>query len=429
MTGIIATILFFLPFWGLWALVHHISTKLKEARRARRALVENVIKLHIAVLSLKRRQLVLVDDYGTERDAGWRKEVTYFLQKAVQVAGVKNFDFSDDQWAWGRINELVSQTQIPSAADAQTVQAMDPLAFEEHCAELLRQAGWNARRTQASGDQGVDVIAEKGGRKVVLQCKLYGQPVGNSAVQAVESGRIFYEASVAAVVSNATFTLSARRLAASTGTLLLHHSELGRLEEAGGRSSRPAVVEPVQINDPRAPVKVPSKPIPDLGEIKRADAEIVAPADRVGYLAYWQALVDQLRHPEAWPNGRSPSRNQNWMHFRTGVSGIVYAPSFAHSGRARAELGFVDGAHDVNKGRFDILAGRRVEFETAFGEALSWERLEGKTMCRIACYRPGSIDSDPAGLDEIRAWHADRLLRFKRVFGPHLASLPVMPHQ
>jgi hypothetical protein len=44
-------------------------------------------------------------------------------------------------------------------------------------------------------------------------------------------------------------------------------------------------------------------------------------------------------------------------------------------------------------------------------------------MSRIACYRPGSIDADPATLDEIRAWHADRLLRFKRVFGPHLATL------
>jgi hypothetical protein len=54
---------------------------------------------------------------------------------------------------------------------------------------------------------------------------------------------------------------------------------------------------------------------------------------------------------------------------------------------------------------------------------LSWERLEGKTMSRIACYRPGLIDSDPVGLDEIRAWHADRLLRFKRVFGPHLPGL------
>jgi Domain of unknown function (DUF4268) len=111
------------------------------------------------------------------------------------------------------------------------------------------------------------------------------------------------------------------------------------------------------------------------------------------------------------------------MHFRTGISGIVYAPSFANGRRVRTELAFIDGDADVNKARFDSLAQRRTEFETAFGEALSWERLEGKTMCRIACYRPGSIDADPATLDEVRTWHADRLVRFKRVFGPRLGNL------
>jgi hypothetical protein len=183
------------------------------------------------------------------------------------------------------------------------------------------------------------------------------------------------------------------------------------------------VVEAVQIDESRPAVTFRPVSFPkDFGKIQRAEADVAAPG-RVEYLAYWQSLVDRLRYPDAWPNGRAPSRGQNWMHFRSGTSGIVYAPSFANRRRVRTEVAFIDGDADVNKARFDSLARRRAEFETSFGEPLSWERLEGKTMCRIACYRPGSIDADPASLDEIRAWHAERLLRFKRVFGPHLAGL------
>lgn len=48
---------------------------------------------------------------------------------------------------------------------------MTPTEFEERCAEAMRLAGWSAQKTKASGDQGVDVIAERNGISVVLQCK------------------------------------------------------------------------------------------------------------------------------------------------------------------------------------------------------------------------------------------------------------------
>jgi HJR/Mrr/RecB family endonuclease len=39
----------------------------------------------------------------------------------------------------------------------------------EAVAQELNDFGWEARTTKASGDQGVDVIATKGGKRVVLQ--------------------------------------------------------------------------------------------------------------------------------------------------------------------------------------------------------------------------------------------------------------------
>ena len=41
-------------------------------------------------------------------------------------------------------------------------ESMSPSEFETFCAEQLQKAGWNARVTQTSRDQGVDVVAEKG---------------------------------------------------------------------------------------------------------------------------------------------------------------------------------------------------------------------------------------------------------------------------
>jgi restriction system protein len=88
--------------------------------------------------------------------------------------------------------------------------------------------------TQASGDQGVDVVANLAGLKVVLQCKKYSQPVGNAAVQEVIAGKAFEQAHAAAVVTNATFTPSAKQLATTTGVHLLHYSELSQFSQKLG---------------------------------------------------------------------------------------------------------------------------------------------------------------------------------------------------
>ncbi|MDP2805372.1 MAG: restriction endonuclease [Gallionellaceae bacterium] len=80
--------------------------------------------------------------------------------------------------------------------------------------------------TKASGDQGIDVVASLGNVKAVFQCKKYSQPVGNAAVQEIFAGKQHEQAHVAAVVSNATYTPSAKQLATTTGVHLLHFSEL-----------------------------------------------------------------------------------------------------------------------------------------------------------------------------------------------------------
>jgi restriction system protein len=113
-------------------------------------------------------------------------------------------------------------------------QNMTPVEYEQFVAKILRDFGWSARLTAATGDQGIDVIAEKKSIKVVIQCKLYSKPVGNAAVQEAIAGKSFERANFAAVVTNAGFTTSAKQLATSSGVILLHHGQLGNLATACG---------------------------------------------------------------------------------------------------------------------------------------------------------------------------------------------------
>ena len=110
-------------------------------------------------------------------------------------------------------------------------EAMSPHEFERCCADYLALKGWRARRTGGSGDQGVDVLAEKNNIRLVLQCKKYGKPVGNRAVQEAFAAKAHARADAAAVVSTQGFTRSAHELAAATGVLLLHFTDLRTIDE------------------------------------------------------------------------------------------------------------------------------------------------------------------------------------------------------
>jgi restriction system protein len=128
---------------------------------------------------------------------------------------------------WVKVREqLQRKDQFLRTSDVST---LSPLAYEDYCAVVLRDAGWRTHTTPLQ-DQGVDVLANMRGVKAVIQCKMYSHPVGNRAVQEVVAGRLHYGADIAVVVSPAPYTRSARELAASTRVLLLHHDQLPMLE-------------------------------------------------------------------------------------------------------------------------------------------------------------------------------------------------------
>ena len=97
---------------------------------------------------------------------------------------------------------------------------MSALEFEDFVAQLFKKLGYNASRTKRTGDQGADVIAEKDGEKIVIQVKHFLSSVGNRAIQEVVSSKKYYNAQKCMVVTNSTFTKSAKELAKANNVVL-----------------------------------------------------------------------------------------------------------------------------------------------------------------------------------------------------------------
>ncbi len=99
---------------------------------------------------------------------------------------------------------------------------MTGLEYEYTVADYLRSMGYtNVSVTKGSGDFGIDVIAFKNGHKYAVQCKYYRSPVSLDAVQEAVAGKAMYGCDCAMVVTNNTFTKSAKKLANRNNVVLL----------------------------------------------------------------------------------------------------------------------------------------------------------------------------------------------------------------
>jgi restriction system protein len=232
-----------LALWAIFAVLTGLM-RIMSARRAIRGLVDT----HIETLARRKLALVKTDHYGIVDEEAWRREYRYFIDKVVLARLAKKQRLAIAYRREALLDELidgpVERRRRELRASLSLSHDISPAEFEQWCTAALREAGWNARSTGASGDQGADVIAEKGGICVVLQCKLHKSTIGNKAVQEAFAAQQHYGAQAAAVVTNAGFTRSAEALSRTTGVLLFHYSDLARLgdllEAARSRSEENA---------------------------------------------------------------------------------------------------------------------------------------------------------------------------------------------
>lgn len=116
-------------------------------------------------------------------------------------------------------------------SDIKDVDNMNGLEFEEFCCELFKRNGYsNVKKTQASGDYGLDVIATTpDGFICGIQCKNYQNSVGIAAVQEAKTGSDYYNCDIAIVLTNSTFTKQAIEMAREIKVKLWDRDKLEEL--------------------------------------------------------------------------------------------------------------------------------------------------------------------------------------------------------
>ncbi len=120
-------------------------------------------------------------------------------------------------------------TEIQRWSAVSNLYMLSPEEFERHVAATYAALGYSVSVTRRVGDQGIDVLAERGGQRLGIQCKRTTEPASNGAIQEVYAGKAHYRCTAAAVISLGGFTRPARALASSTAVQLIDGAQYADL--------------------------------------------------------------------------------------------------------------------------------------------------------------------------------------------------------
>ena len=181
----------------------------------------------LSIISRSKKRRDGRDDKTKEKQEPYDNE-SWQKQKKAELRSIlerKNIEIAENV----RRQLLISYFKeiLPPKRNKLLDSILDGYEFESFVANILRSNGFiNVNNTPKSGDYGVDVLAEKDGIKHAIQCKLYSNPVGTSAIQEAATGKSFYNAHVAIVATNSTFTSNAIEMANKVGVVLWDRNKI-----------------------------------------------------------------------------------------------------------------------------------------------------------------------------------------------------------
>jgi len=93
-------------------------------------------------------------------------------------------------------------------------------------ASFFERIGYKVSKTPVSGYEGLDLILEKNGSRIGVQCKRYIGKISVSAIQEAYAGKDMYDCDEALVVTNSLFTAPAKKMAEKLNVALWDRSTL-----------------------------------------------------------------------------------------------------------------------------------------------------------------------------------------------------------
>jgi HJR/Mrr/RecB family endonuclease len=103
---------------------------------------------------------------------------------------------------------------------------MDPIEFEHFIGDQFKKRGYRVSVTKATGDQGIDLICYKDGKKVIVQCKKYHNQVPSQAVMNLIGAKHFHDAHEAILITTGQFTNAGKAYANKTNIQLIDGKQL-----------------------------------------------------------------------------------------------------------------------------------------------------------------------------------------------------------
>lgn len=190
------------------------------------------------------------DKYGNQNTDSFEKEIKEYLIMITKQDTDKSVKNSVDAYIRGRnypaLNEdykwLISTLRLEFiehhekkeqkllSGELVNFASMSGIEFERYISRTLEKKGYQVDLTPESWDQWADIIARKNDKVIVIQAKNYSKPVWNKAVQEVIGAIKYYDGTEWWVITNSTFTSSAKDLARVNGIILMEWFEWNQIE-------------------------------------------------------------------------------------------------------------------------------------------------------------------------------------------------------
>lgn len=188
----------------------------------------SLIKENLEELMTERRIGTIQGHFKKIDNSSWNKKKDYFIKQVIAERSGEIINNKNYLKIAKAIDSFTKYYENSSSVDSENLTGHQ---YEQYIANKLNKLGWQTKVTKGSGDNGVDIIAYKYEVRVAIQCKKYSSNVSNKAVQEIFSGKNFYAAQIAAVVTNNTYTKNAKNAASMLGVYLLNDHYLHKLDE------------------------------------------------------------------------------------------------------------------------------------------------------------------------------------------------------
>lgn len=142
---------------------------------------------------------------------------------------------------------------------------------------------------------------------------------------------------------------------------------------------------------------------------------------RKRYVQFWRPLLESLNAEHRW-NVRTHNMD-SWFDAGSGVRNFGRTMRFTNNGKAQVQIRINSGNQDWNERAFDLLERRRDDIEAEMGEEMVWDRNERAKVSHISVQRDGTINDSEEGLEEIRRWMIENVVKIKAVFLPHMEEV------